>query len=95
MSYEQGYWAYPPPAPQTDQKAVWAPLSAIAGFVLRPVILHVVGLVLANQSLDAIARSQGALTGDGLARVARILSIIGLVLTAVGVLFFLAVVAVA
>jgi len=81
MSY--GY----PPAPETDQKAIWALVSAIAGFFLCPVVLHIVGWVLANQSLEAIRASQGQLTGDGLAKAARILSIIGLVLSVLGVLF--------
>jgi hypothetical protein len=86
--------AYPPPgpAPQTDSKAIWALVSAIAGFFLCPVVLHVVGWVLANQSLEAIAASNGWLTGDGLAKAAKILSIIGLVLSALGLLFFVFVV---
>ena len=85
MSY--GYQAAPPP--ETDSKAIWALVSAIAGFVLCPVILHVVGWVLANQSLESIRASQGRLTGDGLAKAARILSIVGLVLSVIGLAFFL------
>jgi hypothetical protein len=38
MSY--GYQAAPPP--ETDSKAIWALVSAIAGFVLCPVVLVVV-----------------------------------------------------
>jgi hypothetical protein len=86
VSYEN--YAYPPPpAPETDQKAVWALVSAIFGFILCPVVLHIVGWVLANQSLADIAASQGRLTGDGIAKAARIVSIVGLVLSALGVLF--------
>ncbi len=87
-------YAYPPPgqAPQTDSKAVWALVCAIGGFFLCPVVLHVAGWVLANQSLEAIAASNGWLTGDGMAKAAKILSIIGLVLSALGLLFFLFVV---
>lgn len=73
------------PAPETDSKAIWALVSSIAGFFLCPIILHVVGLVLANQSLETIRASQGRLTGDGLAKAARILAIVGLVLSALSI----------
>jgi hypothetical protein len=76
--YPPGYSAYPP-APQTDDKAVWALVSAIAGFLVCPIVLHIVGLVLANQSLRAIRASGGRIGGDGIAGTARVLSIIGLV----------------
>jgi hypothetical protein len=102
--------AYPPaypygtPAPYgppgtgvapTDDKAVWALVSAIAGFVICPIILHIVGWVLANQSLQAVHASGGALGGEGLAKAARILSIVGLVLYGAGILLFLLVTVVA
>jgi len=79
----------PSPVPQTEQKAVWALVCAIAGFVLCPIVLHVAGWVLANQALESIRASNGWLLGDGLAKAARILSIIGLALFAVGLLFVL------
>lgn len=79
-------YGYPPaPAPETDQKAIWALVSSIAGFFICPIVLHIVGWVLANQSLETIRASQGRLTGDGLAKAARILAIVGLVLSAIGV----------
>jgi hypothetical protein len=81
-------YAGPPPgygpvayaAPRTDDKAVWSLVSAIAGFLLCPIVLHIVGWVLADQSLRDIRSSQGRLSGDGIASTARILSIVGLVL---------------
>lgn len=73
------------PAPETDQKAIWALVSSIGGFLVCPVVLSIVGLVLANQSLEAIRASQGRLAGDGLAKTAKILSIVGLVLSAISV----------
>jgi hypothetical protein len=79
---QPGYPAYPPypaPTPPTDDKAVWALVSAIGGFILCPIVLHVVGLVLANQSLRTIRASGGRIGGDGIAGTARVLSIIGLV----------------
>ena len=82
----------PPPAPETDDKADWALVSAIFGFILCPVVLHIIGWVLANQSLANIAASQGRLTGEGIAKAAKIVSIIGLVLSALGALFVILVV---
>ncbi len=85
-------YGYPPPTgpvPETEPKAVWALVSAIAGFVICPVVLHIVGLVLANQSLETIRLSGGRFTGDGMAKAAKILSIVGLVLSVLGLLFFL------
>ena len=75
------------PVPETDTKAIWALVASIAGFVVCPVVLHIVGWVLANQSLETIRASQGRLTGDGLAKAAKILAIVGLVLSALGILF--------
>lgn len=83
--YGYGYgYAPQEPTTRTDDKAIWALVSAIGGFILCPVVLHIVGLVLANQSLRAIRSSQGRLTGDGIATTARVLSIVGLVLSAIG-----------
>jgi hypothetical protein len=65
---------------------VWALVAAIAGFVVCPVVLHIVGWVLANQSLATIRASGGTVGGDGIAKAARIVSIVGLVITGVGVL---------
>ncbi|HSK56402.1 MAG TPA: DUF4190 domain-containing protein [Jiangellales bacterium] len=65
--------------PQTEQKSIWALVAALAGYVVCPVVLHVVGWVLANQALRDIRASGGALTGEGMAQAARVLSIIGLV----------------
>ena len=86
-----GTYAYAP-QPRTDDKAVWALVSSIAGFILCPIVLHVVGWVLANQSLRAIRESRGALTGDGVAKTAKVLGIVGVVLYTIGlvvaILFF-------
>ena len=84
-----------PAVPPTEQKAVWALVCSIAGFLICPVILHVAGLVLANQSLAAITASQGQLGGEGMAKAARILSIVGLVLAALGLLIWLLIAVVA
>lgn len=90
--YSAPGYGYAPPAPRTDDKAIWALVSSIAGFFLCPVVLHVVGWVLANQSLRTIRESRGTLGGDGVARAARVLGIVGVVLygvlTLLAILFF-------
>lgn len=90
--YAPSTYAYGAPQPRTDDKAVWALVSSIAGFVLCPIVLHVVGWVLANQSLRAIRESRGALSGDGVAKTAKVLGIVGVVLYSIGlvvaILFF-------
>jgi len=86
QGYPQQGYGYPPAAPPTDDKATWALISSIAGFILCPIVLHIVGWVLANQSLQRIRSSRGALGGEGIAKVARVLGIIGVVLYGVGIL---------
>lgn len=90
--YPAAGYGYPPVQQRTDDKAIWALVSSIAGFVLCPFVLHIVGWVLANQSLRSIRESQGALRGEGVAKTARVLGIVGVVLSALGliaaVLFF-------
>ena len=76
---EQGYpppqqQGYGPPygfQPQTEQKAIWALVAALAGYVACPIVLHVVGWVLANQALrdirarrEAIAREYARQQGE-------------------------------
>jgi hypothetical protein len=84
---------YPYPQPKQDDKALAALIVSIAGWFLCPFVLHVVGLVLANQSLKAIRESGGWLTGEGMANAARIISIISIAVGAIGIalllLFFL------
>lgn len=74
---------YPYPHPKQDDKALAALIVAIAGWFVCPFVLHIVGLVLANQSLQAIRESNGWLTGEGMANAARIISIVGIALGAV------------
>ena len=79
-----GYAAAPV---RTDDKAVWALVTSIVGFVLCPILLHIIGWVLANQSLTTIRASGGTIGGEGIAKAARILSIVGIVLYVVIGLF--------
>lgn len=93
QGYGQDYATAPypyygaPAAPATDDKAVWALVTSIAGWIICPIILHIVGWVLANQSLATIRASGGTVGGEGMAKAARILSIVGLVLYGVLILF--------
>lgn len=89
---------YPYRAPKLDDRALWALLLATLGWIICPVVAHILALVLANQSLAAIRTSGGWLTGEGMATAARVIAIIGLVLTllaltlaVVGLLAFVAV----
>lgn len=91
---------YPPPSSQpyptgqpyptaplmTDDKAVWALVTAVGGYFLCPIILHIVAWVLANQSLATIRSSGGRIGGEGVASAARVLAIVGLVLYGVAIL---------
>jgi len=79
---QQGYGSPYGFQPQTEQKAIWALVAALAGYVTCPIVLHVVGWVLANQALHDIRASGGALTGEGMAQAARVLAIVGLVVFA-------------
>lgn len=80
------YAGAPTAAAPTEDKAVWALVSAIAGWFVCPILL-VVGWVLANQSLDTIRSSGGAYGGEGMAKAARIVSIIGVALWAAAIVF--------
>ena len=77
---------YPYPAPKQDDRALWALLLALFGWIICPVLAHILALVLANQSLAAIRRSEGWLTGEGMANAARVIAIIGLVLSVLALL---------
>jgi hypothetical protein len=90
--YPPGYGA-PYPQPKQDDRALWALILALLGWIMCPVVAHIVALVLANQSLRAIRESNGWLTGEGMANAARIISIVALAFFAFGIV--LAIIAVA
>ena len=94
---QQPPWGQPPPGgygsyyvpPQTDGKAIGALVSAILSFVVCPLAPAIVALVLASQSDQEIAASQGRLTGEGFNTAARITAWVNIALSIVGGLFFL------
>jgi hypothetical protein len=89
---QPGYGAQPgygygyPAAPQTDSSATAALVIAVVGFFVCPPVGAVVALVMANSAQKRIEASEGRLTGLEMAKAARIIAIIELVLTAVLIL---------
>jgi hypothetical protein len=80
--YGYGY----PPGPQTDSSATAALVIAVVGFFICPPVGAIVALVLAGSAEKRIEASNGRLGGLEMARAARIIAIIELVLTAVLIL---------
>lgn len=60
--------------PETDQNAIVALVLAVMSWMVCPVILAVVALVMAGNAQREIDASQGAKSGDGLVKAARIVS---------------------
>jgi hypothetical protein len=77
---------------QSSGKAVAALVLGIAGFVVFPVVCSVLAIVLGRQAKHEIA-ADPRLTGAGMANAGEVLGWIGLVLTALALLFFITVVA--
>jgi hypothetical protein len=76
--YGYGY----PAGPATDSSATAALVIAIVGFFVCPPVGAIVALVMANSATKRIEASGGRLGGLELAKAARIIAIIELVLTA-------------
>jgi len=92
--YGQPGYGYPA-APQTEGTATAALVIAIVGFVtcLWPVA-GIVALILANSATKRIEESGGRLSGLEQARWARIIGIVELALTAVGVVLLIILIAI-
>jgi hypothetical protein len=80
---QPGYGYGYPAGPPTDSSATAALVIAIVGFFICPPVGAVVALVMANSAQKRIEASEGRLGGLELAKAARIIAIIELVLTAV------------
>ena len=80
---QPGYGYGYPAGPPTDSSATAALVIAIVGFFTCPPVGAVVALVLANSAEKRIGASEGRLGGLEMARAARIIAIVELVLTAV------------
>ena len=80
-------YGYGQPAPgtsaQTETSATVALVLAIVSFVVCPVIPAVIALFLAASATKKIRQSGGRLTGEGIAKAARIIAWVNLALWAV------------
>jgi hypothetical protein len=79
---QPGYGYGYPAGPPTDSSATAALVIAIVGFFICPPVGAVVALVMANSAEKRIEASEGRLGGLELAKAARIIAIVELVLTA-------------
>jgi hypothetical protein len=80
---QPGYGYGYPAGPPTDSSATAALVIAIVGFFICPPVGAVVALVMANSAEKRIEASEGRLGGLELAKAARIIAIVELVLTAI------------
>jgi len=80
---------------ETSSRAIVALVLAIGSFVAFPLVLAIVAIVLAGGADREIAQSGGRLTGEGLARAAKIISWINIALCVLVVVVVVAALAVA
>lgn len=79
-------------ARRTEGTAVASLVLGIAGFVVCPLITSILAIVFGNQAQRKIAQDP-SLEGEGMAKAGVILGWIGVALFAVGILFFIIVIA--
>jgi hypothetical protein len=93
------YGAPPPPpygypagggyaVPSSNQKAMWSMILGILSLLCCGVITGTVAVVLAQQAKREIAASGGMQRGAGQAQAGFILGIIGIALTAIGLIVY-------
>ena len=82
--------AYSPTPAPSEPLAIWALVCAIGSWVLLPVVLAIVGLVLASQAKRAIAASGGSKSGEGLITATQVIAWVHLALVALFVIFIIA-----
>ena len=87
--------SYPPPypqpyaaPPQNSNTAVMSLVAGIAGLTIFPFVGSVIAVILGHMSKGEIARSGGALGGEGAATWGLILGYVGIGLTVVGTCIF-------
>lgn len=88
---------YPGQAPlrQTDSKAIVGLILAIGSWVICPVVLAIVGLILASQSNREIAASGGRLDGQGLNTATKVISWVNIGFTVLAVVAIIVIVVLA
>ncbi len=78
--------------PQSNQNALIALILSILGIIgLLPIVGSIIGLILANKAKAEIDASGGTQSGGDMAKIARILSIVGLAIFGIGAVCFCAI----
>lgn len=84
-----GGYGYPY-APRTEGTAIAAFVVALVGLFVCGVVTGIVALVLANNAQQKITASGGRLTGSGFVTAARVIAIISIVLSVLGIVLLIA-----
>jgi low affinity Fe/Cu permease len=74
-------------APRTEGSAIAAFVVAIVGIFVCGIFTGIVALVLAKNAQQKIDASGGRLTGSGFVTAARVIAIISIALSALGIVF--------
>lgn len=86
----QDQWGASAPTGETPGKATASLVLGIVGLVICPLVCSVLAVVFGKQAKDQIAANPG-MGGAGLAQAGVVLGWVGIVLSALGLVFFLAV----
>jgi Domain of unknown function (DUF4190) len=92
--YPQGYPGYPPPAP-THSKATVSLVLGILSLVMCGLFTGIPAMITGRQAKREIAESNGRLSGEGLASAGFITGLIGTILSALTVVAFIGIFAIA
>jgi hypothetical protein len=84
--------AYPPPAPALSGLAIASFVMAVLGLIGVPILCSILAIVFGNMAIQEIDRTNGRITGRGLARAGMITGYVTLALIAVGLVVAAAVV---
>jgi putative exporter of polyketide antibiotics len=74
------------PAPQQNQKALWAMILGILGIVLCGVFAGIPALILGNNAKKEIGMSGGMQTGNGMATAGVVLGWVSIAFTIISIL---------
>jgi hypothetical protein len=93
------YAGYPPgwytPAPKTNNMAVISFVCSIAAFVVCPILPAIAGIILGRNAQRDIQASNGAETGEGLAKAGVIIGWINIALCSVPLIIYVLIIAIA
>lgn len=83
-----GGYGYGYAQPKTNKKAVWSLVTGILGLICCGLVGGIPALILGNMAKKEIAASGGAETGAGMAQAGFVLGIIAIVLSVLGLIAF-------